>query len=424
MSLKKRFFIVICLAFILGISNTKVIFASTTNGTIDSTNKYAWGENIGWLNFGFSGGNVNVTDSGLTGFVWSENYGWINLHANDLSSGNVTNNGEGILGGNAWGQGLGWINFTGVIIDTNGVFSGYATISKDSSKISFNCSNTSSCGLSDFKVSTDWRPVSVRPSGGGGGGGSRTSCVDGMQNGTETGIDCGGICPLACGVLSPIIPPAAPLPIEEILGSGTCPIDLIVTDNMKKGDIDGVYSIYNKGIIKQINILQAHINRILSASYKEAAGPVDGILGSLTEQGVKRLQTALNTFLKPVPLLVIDGIVGPFTKDAINNSCGFLAQPTQTPSLISNPTPVAPSFVPAPSKVISTSPNIKQANKNVPKNTIFSSITKNINSASAYINTYIVKPVINEVVYTSSAITTILTNFWHVFSNSIINLFK
>ena len=26
--------------------------ASETNGTIDTTYKYAWGENIGWINFG------------------------------------------------------------------------------------------------------------------------------------------------------------------------------------------------------------------------------------------------------------------------------------------------------------------------------------------------------------------------------------
>jgi len=48
-------------------------FASTTDGTIDSTYKYAWGANIGWINFGTSGGNVHITDSALTGYVWSAN---------------------------------------------------------------------------------------------------------------------------------------------------------------------------------------------------------------------------------------------------------------------------------------------------------------------------------------------------------------
>jgi len=109
----------------------------------------------------------------------------------------------------------------------------------------------------------------------------------------------------------------------QILGSGKCSSALIITDNLRQGDKNGVYSAYNKGIIKQVNILQAHINRILAASYKQAAGPVDGIYGPLTKEGVKRLQTALNTVLKPTPLLKIDGIVGPFTKGAINNSCGI-----------------------------------------------------------------------------------------------------
>jgi len=60
----------------------------------------------------------------------------------------------------------------------------------------------------------------------------------------------------------------------------------------------------------------------LADQYNQAAGPVDGIYGSQTKQGVQRLQAALNEILKPTPLLDIDGIVGSFTKDAINNSCG------------------------------------------------------------------------------------------------------
>lgn len=110
--------------------------------------------------------------------------------------------------------------------------------------------------------------------------------------------------------------------VEQVLGSGQCPTDLIVHDAMKQGDRNGVYSNYNKALIKEVAILQTHINRILAAQYNQAAGPVDGIFGKLTKQGVERLQTALNRVLKPVPILVIDGIVGPYTRNAINNSCG------------------------------------------------------------------------------------------------------
>lgn len=136
------------------------VFASNTNGTIDSDYKYAWSENFGWINFNASNGNVSVTDSAITGYAWSDNYGWINL--SPASSG-VANDGYGDLSGYAWGENLGWINFSAVSIDSSGYFGGYAVISQDSSQISFNCSNIDSCAESDFKIRTDWRPRSVRP---------------------------------------------------------------------------------------------------------------------------------------------------------------------------------------------------------------------------------------------------------------------
>ena len=108
---------------------------------------------------------------------------------------------------------------------------------------------------------------------------------------------------------------------EDILGSGQCSAELIITDNMKQGDVDGQYSTYNNGTVTQVSLLQSHVNRILAAQYNQAAGPVDGYFGTLTHEGVERLQTALNDILQPAPILDIDGIVGEFTKDAINNSC-------------------------------------------------------------------------------------------------------
>jgi hypothetical protein len=114
---------------------------------------------------------------------------------------------------------------------------------------------------------------------------------------------------------------APTLPVD-IIGSGQCPANLIIDDFMKQGDRDGKYSTYNKKVVTEVSLLQSHINRILKVQYAQAAGPTDGIFGPLTKQGVMRLQTALNSILKPVPPLKIDGIVGPFTRSAINNSCG------------------------------------------------------------------------------------------------------
>lgn len=105
-----------------------VIFA----GNIDpngSGSRYAYGENIGWLNFEPNQGpGVTVADNKLSGFVWAENIGWINL--SPVSYGGVTNDGTGLLGGYGWGENVGWINFApahgGVTIDGGGKFNGWA----------------------------------------------------------------------------------------------------------------------------------------------------------------------------------------------------------------------------------------------------------------------------------------------------------
>ena len=128
-----------------------VALASTTDGTIDATYKYAWGGNIGWINFGVSAGNVHITDSALTGYAWSDNYGWINLAP---TTSGVKNNNEGALSGYAWGANLGWIDFSGVTINSSGVFAGSAS-GTVSGRVSFDCANCA--------VKTDWRPASARP---------------------------------------------------------------------------------------------------------------------------------------------------------------------------------------------------------------------------------------------------------------------
>lgn len=108
---------------------------------IDETNKFAWGENIGWLNFrdaGSPAGNQGavVGPRFLSGFVWSENCGWINLGdgtpTNGLSYANPTSGtvvgvpdfgvnrdpSTGNLSGFAWGENIGWINFGGGALAT------------------------------------------------------------------------------------------------------------------------------------------------------------------------------------------------------------------------------------------------------------------------------------------------------------------
>ena len=139
--------------------------ASTTDGTISSSDKWAWSSRIGWINFGTTNGNIHVTDSAITGHAWNELYGWIYFVR---ANGSVANTNAGVLSGSAWNSNLGWIDFSGVTISSNGVFTGQATGSDNVGVINFSCTNCS--------VTTDWRPASARTTGstdttGGGGGG-------------------------------------------------------------------------------------------------------------------------------------------------------------------------------------------------------------------------------------------------------------
>ncbi len=140
----------------------------------DNSQHYAWGENVGWLNFepqGDGGSGIQVYDEYLEGYIWSESIGWISVAClNDDSCAQVEygvlNNGLGILSGFAWSENAGWINFScentqacdtaqwGVTIDNDtGHFQGYAW-AENIGWISF--SDTTGVGSS---VVTSWRPT-------------------------------------------------------------------------------------------------------------------------------------------------------------------------------------------------------------------------------------------------------------------------
>ncbi|HEY9584943.1 MAG TPA: carboxypeptidase-like regulatory domain-containing protein [Candidatus Paceibacterota bacterium] len=158
-ALKAAFFIISALFLLY---EPSFALASSTNGTIDGTNRYAWSENSGWLDFGDADGDIHITDSALTGYIWMENAGWASLNCsngpNTCGAVNfkVANDGEGALSGYAWGENSGWIDFAptggGVAISSSGVFSGYAW-SENLGWINFTTANP---------VTTDWRPLSVR----------------------------------------------------------------------------------------------------------------------------------------------------------------------------------------------------------------------------------------------------------------------
>jgi|WetSurMetagenome_2_1015567.scaffolds.fasta_scaffold01475_3 hypothetical protein len=165
--------ILVALLFLLSTFFAFSVHASATDGTIDAVNRYAWTENIGWLDFGTTAGNVHVTDSALTGYAWGENVGWISLNcSNDNScltniNYKVSNNSSGVLSGYAWSENVGWINFNptngGVTINSSGEFKGYAW-GENVGWIVFDCTTNNSCAANggvDYKVKTDWRPSSA-----------------------------------------------------------------------------------------------------------------------------------------------------------------------------------------------------------------------------------------------------------------------
>ena len=94
---------------------------------VDPTDKYAWGENIGWTNWHDANGGTQGADIGSTfmsGFLWGENIGWISLGDGTPAGGVNYSNGfgvdagvnidaDGTLHGLAWGENVGWMNFDG-----------------------------------------------------------------------------------------------------------------------------------------------------------------------------------------------------------------------------------------------------------------------------------------------------------------------
>lgn len=159
-------------------------------GNIDATNKTAkWLEGFGKVNFGTTEGDVTVTDTEMTGYAWGDEVGWINFQP---TNGGIVNDGDGNLSGYAWGELAGWINFnptnggvTLVAVDSDtSAFTGYAW-SENYGWLSLNCSDESACGSDDYKVWVDWvaeEEEEEEEDPGGGGGPDREVCEDGDDN--------------------------------------------------------------------------------------------------------------------------------------------------------------------------------------------------------------------------------------------------
>lgn len=106
---------------------------------------------------------------------------------------------------------------------------------------------------------------------------------------------------------TPVTPVVQPVTLTD--KPVTCPADQLLHQNLKAGARNGKYNNYTKAVVTEAKVLQAHMNRL-----GFNAGPVDGILGKLTDGAIKRMQKYLGTLQ--------DGMVGPMTRGLINKSCG------------------------------------------------------------------------------------------------------
>lgn len=112
------------------------IAVSAADAGTPRENRFAWAENVGWINFEgqpAGEGRVRFLQTGLAGYAWGENIGWINVGqcgvyrpADDQGPAGIFDNdperfgvrvegspGDALrpLSGWAWGENVGWINF-------------------------------------------------------------------------------------------------------------------------------------------------------------------------------------------------------------------------------------------------------------------------------------------------------------------------
>jgi len=91
--------------------------------TINATNKFSYGANVGWMDWrGDTNNGAVIGEYVCAGYIYSANVGWINLGDGTASNGiqyqnnsatdfGVNHDGVGNLRGFAYGANIGWINF-------------------------------------------------------------------------------------------------------------------------------------------------------------------------------------------------------------------------------------------------------------------------------------------------------------------------
>lgn len=261
------------------------VILATTN--IDSTNRYAWSENAGWIDFGSSQGNVVLSDTALTGYAWSETMGWISLSCQntstctDVNYGVLRDSATSHLSGYAWSENMGWINFNpqggGVSVDNSGSFQGSA-YGENMGWIIFNCQTTNSCDTVNYKLQAN---VSVTPT-----AVSTPSAGNSMM--------------LALIKSLPTTAPKNTIPVAPVLPQKS-PVAPLFTQTLKLGSFgDQVTMLQNK--LKELGFLS---QKITSSGY----------FGNATLKAVQDFQIANKI---ATPNIYGFGLVGPATRKVLN----------------------------------------------------------------------------------------------------------
>lgn len=108
---------------VIGLAALTVATAATADSNIATPRKFAWAENVGWLNWRDADASTKGVEvfigSHLRGYIWGENIGWINVGNGAAPYANTTDTnfgvniapGTGLMTGYAWAENIGWINF-------------------------------------------------------------------------------------------------------------------------------------------------------------------------------------------------------------------------------------------------------------------------------------------------------------------------
>jgi hypothetical protein len=120
MNIMKTRLVLLALLSAFNLPHSALLHAGTT---IDAANRYAWGANLGWMDWrGDTNNGAVIGEYVCSGYIYCANVGWINLGSgapanqiqyqnNSAADFGVNNDGLGNLSGYAWGANIGWITF-------------------------------------------------------------------------------------------------------------------------------------------------------------------------------------------------------------------------------------------------------------------------------------------------------------------------